>query len=41
MLKFKELIKQVAFEALISGVKRIVLWKTLYTPPNRNLFKVK
>jgi hypothetical protein len=41
MLKFKELIKQVAFEALISGVKRIVLWKTLYTPPNRRLVESK
>jgi len=31
----------VAFEALISGVKRIVLWKTLYTPPNRRLVESK
>jgi hypothetical protein len=31
----------VAFKALISGVKRIVLWKTLYTPLNRRLVESK
>jgi len=41
MLKVKELLKQVALEALIWGVKKHVIWRKLYALPDKNLSKVK
>ena len=41
MLKVENLIKSVAFKALISGVKEKALWKKLYALSDRRLLKVK
>jgi hypothetical protein len=41
MLKVENLIKSVAFKALISRVKEKALWKKLYALPDRRLLKVK
>lgn len=41
MLKVKELIKPMTFEALMGGVKGKALWKELYALLNRSFLKVK
>jgi len=41
MLKVKELIKLMAFEALMDGVKGRALWKELYALLNMSFLKVK
>lgn len=41
MLKVKDLIEQIAFEALISAVREKNLWRELYTLLDRRLLKVK
>jgi hypothetical protein len=41
MLKVKDLIEQVASEALISAVREKTLWKELYALLDRRLLKVK
>ena len=41
MLKVKDLIEQVASEALINAVREKTLWKELYALLDRRLLKVK
>jgi hypothetical protein len=41
MLKVEELIEDVAFKTLISGVMRRTSWKKLYALPNKSLLKLK
>lgn len=41
MLKVKDLIEQVASEALINAVREKTLWKKLYALLDRRLLKVK